>query len=151
MKKQIKQEVDQPKVKTKTGQKSSVKVGEIQRRIRVQFDINYSPSKGKIIGGDSETIPDMNLTVRQLLENHTRGKTGEVEVRQPVYFEREIPTINDLTDVDDYNTWLKEEQVRVQDFVNAEIEEKRLKEEKIEDDQALTKEDSGNLRNPDAE
>ena len=56
----------------------------------------------------SETVPDMSITVRQLLENHSRGKESTVEVRKPLYFEVPIPTINDITDVNAYREQLNQ-------------------------------------------
>lgn len=83
--------------------------GEQRHRMRVQFDISYGGTKGKKMNADSDTIPDLNLTVRQLLENHTRGKGNEVEVRQPLYMEFPIPNLKDITDVKIY-----QEQVQLQ-------------------------------------
>lgn len=41
----------------------------------------------------------MHLTVRQLLENHTRGMSYEELERQGMYLDEEVPTIHDLTDL----------------------------------------------------
>ena len=65
----------------------------------------------------STTVPDMHLTVRQLLENHTRGIDGNVNVQQPLYFDTEIPTIRDVTDVDAYKASLMERMKQVDKWV----------------------------------
>lgn len=93
-----------------------------EQRIRVQFDISYKGAEGSKNNGESHVVPDMNLTVRQLLENHTRGKSSEVEVRKPLYFELPIPVINDLTDVAKYRKQLDDQMKSVDDFIKKENE-----------------------------
>lgn len=41
----------------------------------------------------------MALSVRELLENHTRGMSYEELERQGLYFDEEVPSINDLVDL----------------------------------------------------
>ena len=83
---------------TKKKQSSEVKIN----RYRIQFDLGYKEVKGspgKEMSQEKITQPDMSLTVRQLLENHTRGKDSNVQHREPLYFDIEIPQISDMTDV----------------------------------------------------
>lgn len=91
-----------------------------KRRIRIQFDLDYEPTKGKEIQGESETVPDMNLTVRQLLENHSRGVDGKVQIQKPLYFETEVPTIRDFTDLERYKNQLQNRMDEVQEFIKNE-------------------------------
>lgn len=92
-------------------------------RFRIQFDLEYNPDQGKITG-PGNTVPDMNLTVRQLLENHTRGAQGAPE-KKPFYFERQIPTIQDLTDVQRYREHLELELKNTAEFVQRELDEQK--------------------------
>lgn len=46
------------------------------------------------------TVPDMSLTIRELVYNHTRGIGVDIHQPIPQYFDMEIPRINDLTDLD---------------------------------------------------
>lgn len=95
-----------------------------KNRIQVQFDIEYGGHPGVKKGGKSDTVPDLNLTVRQLLQNHTRNPQGDaVTVREPVYFDQEIPTITDLTDVAEYKEQLQERLKQVNDFIKQDSEE----------------------------
>lgn len=123
------------------------KKGDKARRIRVQFDIGYDGNPGKIMNGDSDTMPDMSLTVRQLLENHTRGKNSEVEVRQPLYFESEIPNLRDLTDIDQYKQRLQEQLADVNQFIAEEQQQKQdeaeQKAESIQNDSKKQTEKAG--------
>ena len=91
-------------------------------RYQIQFDFDYTGSRGKSMSQERRTQPDMSLTVRQLLENHTRGyEMGAVE-RKPLYFDIEVPTINDLTDVQEYRDHLMEKLRQTDEFVAAELE-----------------------------
>lgn len=117
MKKEEKKEYGNPK--------SLNNVSKQGGRIRVQFDIDYKGSKGQVVSSDSDTMPDMTLTVRQLLENHTRGKDSNVFVRQPLYFETQIPTLTDITDVDKFKKSLEERLKQVNDFLKNEKEKQK--------------------------
>lgn len=98
-------------------------------RYRVQFDFNYSGTKGTEPKGESQTVPDMNLTVRQLLDNHTRGITGNVSSKEPFYFETEVPTIKDMTDVKKYKDYLQRKLKDTEEFIAEELEEKAYQKE----------------------
>ncbi len=87
-----------------------------RNRIQVQFDIEYGGTKGVEVKGTSDTVPDLNLTVRQLLQNHTRDN-GSVKVSEPIYFDQEIPTITDITDVQDYKDQLEQRLKHVNNFI----------------------------------
>ncbi len=102
-----------------------------KQRIQLQFDIEY----GGVIGATSEeasqTVPDMSLTVRQLLQNHTRGKDGTAMVREPLYFETELPTLNDITDVERYREQLNERLQQADEFIKDDL--KKAKEAKVQE------------------
>lgn len=87
-------------------------------RLRVQFDIQYKGNPGKTPSGESQTEPDMTLSVGQLLERHSRGK--DVPMKQPIYFETEIPTFSDLTDVERYREQLKDRLKETEKFIKDE-------------------------------
>lgn len=93
-----------------------------RKRLRVQFDITW---KGHPIDpvGESETEPDMTLSIGQLLEQHSRGK--EIPMKEPIFFDMEIPTFNDLTDVEQYKTQLEERIKSVTDFLQSEQQPSR--------------------------
>lgn len=93
------------------------KEGETRQRYRVQFDISYGGSKGKKMDPDSDTIPDLNLTIRQLIENHTRGKDNDVEVRKPLYLEFPIPNLQDITDVEEYKINVQHQLKKINQFI----------------------------------
>lgn len=88
------------------------------KRLRVQFDITYLGTKGKTSTGASETEPDMTLTIGQLLERHTIG--DNIPHKQPVFFEMEVPTFSDLTDIEEYRTQLAQRVSEVNKFIEDE-------------------------------
>lgn len=98
-------------------------------RMRLLMDIGYR-YPGKKMNQESQTVPDLSLTVRQLVENHTRGKDSNVEVKQPLYFDVAIPTVTDITDVERYRDQLQEALDQTNDFIKEDLkrgEEQRKK------------------------
>lgn len=93
-----------------------------QPSFQVQFDITYG---GTYVtkSGESLTVPDMNLTVRQLLNNHSRGLTNDKYIKEPIYFDFKIPKIKDIVDVIEYQDYLKEHTKQVEDFIKKAEEE----------------------------
>lgn len=96
-----------------------IEEGETARRFRVQFDFRLK-WKGKEMDGKSMTEPDMNLTVAQLLERHTRGIGAEVKTHEPLYFETEVPTVRDITDVHEYREFLEQKLEQTKQFIQNE-------------------------------
>lgn len=89
-------------------------------RFRIQFDVNYKGHPGKTPVGESETVPDMTLTLGTLLERHSRGQN--VPTKEPIYFETEVPTFNDFTDVERYSEQLERRSKEVKEFIKNELE-----------------------------
>lgn len=101
------------------------------RRFRVQFDISWK-HPGVTPEGVSETVPDLTMSLGTLLERHSRGQA--VPYQEPVYFETEVPTFNDITDVDRYYEQLKNRTQEVGQFLQEELEDnqKRIDKEEAE-------------------
>ena len=116
------------KQKLKAGKTEEEKEIIIGKRFAVQFDLTYKGSDGIKPDPKSETQPDMNLTVRQLLANHTRGVTGNIHEKDPLYFDIQIPAINDITDVEAYREALKTQVEKIDLFIKEELEEKAKQE-----------------------
>ena len=87
-------------------------------RLRVQFDITYKGHPGKTPKGVSDTVPDMTLSLGQLLERHSRGR--DIPMSEPLYFDTEIPTFSDLTDVDRYKEQLERRLEQTKQFIKDE-------------------------------
>lgn len=67
--------------------------------IRTQFS-RWTPKPDSKQFGKSQTVPDMSLTIKELLDGHTRGIDLDPERREGLYLEEPIPVITDLTDLD---------------------------------------------------
>lgn len=97
-------------------------------RFAVQFDIAYGNTYIKK-DGKSQTFPDMNLTVRQLLKNHTRGVSNDAHIKDPLYFDVQIPKITDITDVHEYKAYLKDMLDKTEAFLHDEKVKQQLAEQ----------------------
>lgn len=121
--------------------KGEMQTEPFRKKFKVQFDIDYAPKVGKTENGGKQTVPEMHLTVRQLVENYTRGvDSGEVNMKTPFYYETYIPTFNDITDVQAHRDYLTEQ---------AELADKWLKENATEEESSISddsknKEDGSN-------
>lgn len=76
-------------------------------RIRKQFSETPYTFKGETNTKPSLTVPDLTLTIKQLLTNHSRGISSDVGHNEPMYFDTEIPIINDITDLDAFRQDIK--------------------------------------------
>jgi len=78
--------------------------------------INYDYRKynGEIYKFPSLTIPDQSMTVRDILERHSRGLTIE-SAKVPIYEEENLPDIKnmDLADREQYAEYAKQEIARI--------------------------------------
>jgi len=98
-------------------------------RFRIQFDFDYNGDPGKMMNGISKTQPDMSLTVRQLLENHTRGRVSDVQHKEPIYFDMPVPTISDITDVHEFKKSLEERLKLTNEWIEKDLREAAEKKE----------------------
>lgn len=105
--------------------KNQIPEGKKVYRYRVQFDIGYIGDEGKEMDQANNTQPDMHLTVRQLLENHSRGIP--LPHKEPLHFDTMIPQISDITDVERYRDHLKSELEQSQKFIDQYDEDQEIK------------------------
>lgn len=69
-------------------------------KIRTQFSGEiYNSSGYKKDMGKTMTLPDQSLTIRELLEKHSRGVALGVPQVKGEYFDIEVPRYDDLTDM----------------------------------------------------
>ena len=65
--------------------------------------------KGKKMDQTVNTIPDQNLSIRQLLDRHSRGLPLGASQNQGEYFDTEIPRFDDLVDMMEHKKKLVQE------------------------------------------
>jgi hypothetical protein len=108
-----------------------------ERRYRVQWDLDYhglahEPKPGTM------TIPDMSLTVRQLLDANVRNiSTGAIE-RQQFHFDVEVPVIRDITDLAEYKASLERRAAEIDEIIAREAEAAELLKQ-VKEDEPKTK------------
>lgn len=88
-------------------------------KFRRQFskEQNWTP---KIMDETVHTVPDQNLTIRQLLDRHSRGLPLGASQMQGEYFDTEIPRFEDLTDMVEYKKQLVKEHEALTKKIEAE-------------------------------
>jgi len=78
------------------------------RTIRTQFNPKYHGTSQPIPDQSSLTVPDLNMGIRDLLNNHSRGLPLGAYEKKGEYFDTEIPRFDDLTDMIEYREMLHE-------------------------------------------
>ena len=97
----------------------------------MKFKNAYTKSKykGKKMSQEVHTLPDQNLSIRQLLDRHSRGLPLGATERQGEYFDSEIPRYDDLVDMMEH----KKQLVREHKDLTKQIE----KEQKAQKEKAI--------------
>lgn len=98
-------------------------------KIKRQYDPSYkggSQVNGETSDQPSKTLPDQTISLRKLLQNHTRGiPSPGMKQLQGQYFETEIPVINDLVDIQEYREELKAKEELLKKEVDEYFDQKR--------------------------
>lgn len=101
---------------------------------RTQFDPNYEPTTGEINNKPSMTVPDQNLSIRQLLINHSRGVPSGENMREGVYTDMEVPNFKDLNDVKEYAESLEARKADIEARIQEEEQARQDEEAALLDD-----------------
>lgn len=97
--------------------------------IKTQFNPDYNGSNGKEMDPVSLTQPDQTLTIRDLLDRHSKGLALGVNNNRGEYFDTEVPRFQDLTDMLEYKQQLMERKKDLEKQIRKE-KAKQKKEEK---------------------
>lgn len=90
---------------------------------RHQYDPDYQPNKGSDNQDESVTQPDMTLSLRQIMKNHTRGVGLGVALKEGIYSDTDVRYFEDITDMVEHAEYLQEQA----EIFNKEIEEQEKK------------------------
>ena len=105
--------------------------------IRTQFSGKTFQSSGyKKKMGKSMTLPDQNLTIKELLDRHSRGVSLGAPDLQGEYFDTEVPRFSDLTEMLEYKKELEEKRKELTKQINAEIAASKPQKPVVEDTEA---------------
>lgn len=94
------------------------------KKFKRQWDKSYKGSPGEINELPSQTVPDMSLTIPELMLNHTRGILTDIHENKGDYFDTEIPQFDDILDIIAYKDQITQ---RLKD-VEAQIKAQKEKE-----------------------
>jgi len=67
--------------------------------------------------GKSMTLPDQNLTIKELLDRHSRGVSLGAPDLKGEYFDTEIPRYDDLTDMLEHKKELVQKQIDLENQI----------------------------------
>lgn len=97
-------------------------------KIRHQFNPEETLCKGKFFDQTTvHTVPDQTMSIRTLLDRHSRGLPLGASTKQGEYFDTEVPHFDDLTDVLKHKNKLKNKE---KELVSSIKKEKKLQQEK---------------------
>ena len=106
-------------------------------KIKKQFTENYV-NHGKIMDQTVHTQPDMTMSIRELLDRHSRGLPLTTNQKQGEYFDTEIPRFDDITDMLQYKQELMDRNKSINKLIKDEKKAAKLqKEENLKQKQDL--------------
>ncbi len=111
--------------------KQTEKTKNTHSKIIKQFQNTPPTFKGETNNSPSMTVPDMTLTVKQLLHNHSRGIHSDVSHNEPMYFDHEIPNIDDITDLVAFRNDIKAREKALKAKIKEENDLKILEQQKL--------------------
>lgn len=102
--------------------------GHTAKRFRSQWDPDYVPDPGLTCEDPSLTVPDQNLSIKELLVRHSRGIPIGAQFRQGIYTEdEEGPWISDMTELQERREALDSRKQQLEEQVKQEQQEQQLK------------------------
>lgn len=101
----------------------AVRPKKIVLRTCMNYDYEAKENVHDIDPGKSMTVPDMNLTVSQLMDRHTRGIGLGVAEKEALYLPEglEVKRPGDLTELIEYREELEAKAKELQGVIDAEI------------------------------
>lgn len=102
-------------------------------KLRKQFTAGYEGTPGPSPDTTLMTQPDMTMSIRDLLDRHSRGLPLTTNQRNGEYFDTEIPRFYDLTDMLKYKQELMDRNKSINKLIKdekkaADAEKENLKE-----------------------
>jgi len=113
------------------------------KEIKFRTQFNYTQAIGEINKQPSKTIPDQNISVRNLLINHSRGLPMNAQMNQGQFFgtDEPIPNFIDLTDPAAYKAELEHRRMVLDQQHKAEKEQAAERRKAEKDQKQLDLED----------
>ena len=99
-------------------------------KLRKQFTAGYEGTPGPSPEQTLMTQPDMTMSIRDLLDRHSRGLPLTTNERKGEYFDTEIPRFYDLTDMLKYKQELMDKNKDINKIIKDEKKAAKLQKEK---------------------
>ena len=96
-----------------------------RKRLIFRTQYNSPVYTGKIMSTETLTVPDQNMSIKTLLDRHSRGLPLGVSEQKGEYFETEVPRFDDLTDMVAYKKELAKKHKELMKKAEDEIKAKK--------------------------
>ena len=96
-----------------------------RKRLIFRTQYNHTPGPGKIMSTETLTVPDQNMSIKTLLDRHSRGLPLGVSEQKGEYFDTEVPRFDDLTDMVAYKKELAKKHKELMKKADEEIAAKK--------------------------
>lgn len=106
-------------------------------KLRKQFTAGYEGTPGPSPEQTLVTQPDMTMSIRDLLDRHSRGLPLTTNERKGEYFDTEIPRFYDLTDMLKYKQELMDRNKSINKLIKDEKKAAQQQKENLKEKQDL--------------
>lgn len=113
-----------------------------RKKIIFRTQYNHTPDNGKIMSTETLTVPDQNMSIKTLLDRHSRGLPLGVSEQKGEYFDTEVPRFDDLTDMVAYKKELATKHKELMKKAEDEISAKKAAAEQPAEEQKKEKSQS---------
>ena len=97
-----------------------------RKKIIFRTQYNHTPYIGKIMSTETLTVPDQNMSIKTLLDRHSRGLPLGVSQQKGEFFDTEVPRFDDLTDMVAYKKELARKHKELMKKAEDEISAKKV-------------------------
>ena len=102
------------------------------KKLMFRTQYNSPVHTGKIMDSTLLTQPDQNMSIKDLLDRHSRGLPLGATQQQGEYFDTEIPRFDDILDAVEYKKTLQRKQQELETKIKADQQSAKQKEKQME-------------------
>lgn len=110
-----------------------------RKRLIFRTQYNSPVYTGKEMSTETLTVPDQNMSIKTLLDRHSRGLPLGVSQQKGEYFDTEVPRFDDLTDMVAYKKELAKKHKELMKKAEDEISAKKAAAEQPAEEQKKEK------------
>jgi hypothetical protein len=102
------------------------------KKLMFRTQYNTSAFTGKKMDSTLLTQPDQNMSIKDLLDRHSRGLPLGATQQKGEYFDTEIPRFDDILDAVEYKKSLQQKQKDLESKIKADQQSAKQKEKQME-------------------